>query len=53
MTLILGQRGATGWGFQIGRLYWQVNFPGYWLLRGRMMDGSRRASLGHWGWDRG
>lgn len=51
MASILFQRGATGWGFQVGRLYWQINFPSYWFLKGRMMDGSRRASLGHVGWE--
>lgn len=41
MTFILFQRGATGWGFQIGRLYWQVNYPRFIF--------HRRGTLGHWG----
>lgn len=51
MRVILFQRGATSWGFSIGRAYLYINYPHYWFLRGRMMDGSRRASFGSWGWD--
>jgi len=52
MRVILFQRGATSWGFQIGRAYLNINYPEYWVLRGRMMDGSRRASFASWGWER-
>jgi hypothetical protein len=47
MIFVIGQRGATGWGFQFGKLYGQVNFPRYWFLRGRNMRGERRATFGY------
>jgi hypothetical protein len=39
MVLIFAQPGATSWGFQIGKLYWYINYPSFW----------RRCGLGTWG----
>lgn len=30
MTFIMFQRGATSWGFQIGRVWWNVFYPTFW-----------------------
>lgn len=29
-VVIIGQRGATSWGFQIGRAFLYVSYPRYW-----------------------
>ena len=34
MILIIAQKGFTGWGFQIGRLWGQINYPSFWLSSG-------------------
>ena len=54
MTFIFFQRGATGYGFQIGRLYWQINYFRFWFLwRVSPFSGRKtfEPSIGHWGWD--
>lgn len=34
MTFIFAQRGATSWGFSIGRLYCYVMYPRFWRTSG-------------------
>lgn len=51
--MILFQRGATGWGFQFGRFYFQVNYWRYCLIfRKHWATGRREFRVGHWGLDR-
>lgn len=52
MRLILFQRGATGWGFQVGRLYWQVNYWRFMHFGHKHWSGLYRVwSIGHVGWE--
>ena len=43
---VLFQRGATGWGFQVYRLYGQINFPAYWFRKGHRL-GRRLLNFGY------
>lgn len=52
MTVIVLQAGATGWGFQVGRLYWQVNYWRYCFFRRHWATGRFELNIGHVGWDR-
>lgn len=50
--MILFQRGATGWGFQFGRLYFQINYWRYCVFFRKHWTGKRLFRIGHLGWDR-
>jgi hypothetical protein len=66
VTFIIGQRGATSWGFQIGRHYLNVGYSSFWLysrpranyIRNgyRPVSGPNRGWLYAWplqfGWER-
>lgn len=34
MNIILFQKGCTSWGFQIGRVFWNINKPRFWRTSG-------------------
>lgn len=66
MTWIWMQRGATSWGFQVGRLYLNVKYPSFWWYApsratyvangNRCISGPQRGWLYAWplhlGWER-
>jgi hypothetical protein len=39
MIIIFAQRGATSWGFQIGKYYAYLNYPRFWRTSGLLRWG--------------
>lgn len=51
--MILFQRGATGWGFQFGRFWFQINYWRYMVFgrRHQFWPHHRVWCIGHYGWE--